>query len=340
MINYAFYRMTMAYLIKRSKSGLCKKYLIDCHARLTKVFVCFIFFTCSKLSMANELVTIPMDLSTWEYKSNHLECNLFHMETSYGKFYFRAEPSEKISFVADVQYDDNKWNRASLQSQSAPWNNVVATKHYDSQQLSRLEQRFEFQSGIDALLDDVSSGSWVTVSLSGSVPSSLAGITLPTIKTQSALSEFNACRERLPKLSFFQARDVVIPFQFGQKRLDASHMATLGALYSYVSVDPRVTKILIDGHTDNVGSDVSNLVVSRQRAEQVKQVLIRKGVDEQMIEVRGHGARYPIASNDTNEGQARNRRVTIRLVRDDERIVAKLNNEMKQDIQQNKAKVQ
>ncbi|MFX3803923.1 OmpA family protein, partial [Streptococcus suis] len=72
---------------------------------------------------------------------------------------------------------------------------------------------------------------------------------------------------------------------------------TLAALNSYVSVDDRVTKILIDGHTDNVGSSLANLSVSRTRAEQVAEALVELGIDKSMLETRAHGSRYPIASN-------------------------------------------
>lgn len=59
------------------------------------------------------------------------------------------------------------------------------------------------------------------------------------------------------------------------------------------------------------------------RAQQVADALIARGLHSDMIEVRAHGSRYPVASNSTAKGQAKNRRVTIRLVRDDERVIAK-----------------
>lgn len=114
-----------------------------------------------------------------------------------------------------------------------------------------------------------------------------------------------------------------MPFQFGQKTLNATQQQTLAALYSYLSVDDRVTKVLIDGHTDNVGPRLTNLSVSRLRAQQVADALIAHGVNPNIIEVRSHGDRYPVANNNTAAGQAKNRRVTLRLVRDNERTIEK-----------------
>jgi len=71
-------------------------------------------------------------------------------------------------------------------------------------------------------------------------------------------------------------------------------------------------RLAVTGHTDNVGTDVYNMALSRKRAESVKSYLIEKyHIDEQRIIVKGAGASQPIADNATLEGQRRNRRVMI-----------------------------
>lgn len=68
----------------------------------------------------------------------------------------------------------------------------------------------------------------------------------------------------------------------------------------------------IDGYADNTGNDSVNLPLSQDRAEEVESVLkelvTRRGV---IFEVEGHGSRDPIASNETEEGRERNRRVSV-----------------------------
>ena len=68
------------------------------------------------------------------------------------------------------------------------------------------------------------------------------------------------------------------------------------------------------GHTDNVGSDSVNYDVSRRRADTVANYLSGKGVSRERMEVFAAGESRPIASNDTEDGRARNRRVEITLV--------------------------
>jgi outer membrane protein OmpA-like peptidoglycan-associated protein len=72
-------------------------------------------------------------------------------------------------------------------------------------------------------------------------------------------------------------------------------------------------RIEVNGYTDSVGSDFTNQRLSEQRADAVKDALIRNGVHPNRIIVRGYGAANPVASNATAEGRAQNRRVEIVL---------------------------
>lgn len=69
--------------------------------------------------------------------------------------------------------------------------------------------------------------------------------------------------------------------------------------------------VLVEGHTDNTGSDAHNLTLSEQRAESVRSYLIKDGVAAERVLARGYGKAYPIAGNDTASGRQRNRRVEI-----------------------------
>ncbi|MEI9808091.1 MAG: OmpA family protein [Bacteroidota bacterium] len=77
--------------------------------------------------------------------------------------------------------------------------------------------------------------------------------------------------------------------------------------------DNPQTKLAIDGHTDNVGSDASNQKLSENRANAVKSYLVKQGVDESRLNVTGHGESEPIADNKTAAGRQQNRRVELKL---------------------------
>jgi outer membrane protein OmpA-like peptidoglycan-associated protein len=71
----------------------------------------------------------------------------------------------------------------------------------------------------------------------------------------------------------------------------------------------------IEGYTDNVGRDASNTALSRRRAEAVRAALVARGVAAERMVAQGFGAASPIASNGTEQGRARNRRIEIRTLR-------------------------
>ncbi len=73
-------------------------------------------------------------------------------------------------------------------------------------------------------------------------------------------------------------------------------------------------RIELGGHTDNVGSDDANLKLSDQRANAVRDHLIAQGIDAARITAKGYGETKPIASNETEEGRAENRRTEVTVL--------------------------
>lgn len=73
-------------------------------------------------------------------------------------------------------------------------------------------------------------------------------------------------------------------------------------------------KIKIGGYTDNTGSAEGNMKLSQARADAVKAALIKKVIDATRVETEGYGSAHPVASNDTEEGRAQNRRIAVRVL--------------------------
>ena len=73
------------------------------------------------------------------------------------------------------------------------------------------------------------------------------------------------------------------------------------------------TNILLVGYTDSTGSDEYNLELSRKRAQSVADFLVTQNVSSARFSVEGYGKSHPVASNDTAEGRAQNRRVEVAI---------------------------
>ena len=78
-----------------------------------------------------------------------------------------------------------------------------------------------------------------------------------------------------------------------------------------VMKDKPDLRVSVEGHTDSVGSVAYNQTLSERRATTVRDYLVSQGIDASRITTRGFGKSKPIASNDTAEGRAENRRVEI-----------------------------
>lgn len=102
-------------------------------------------------------------------------------------------------------------------------------------------------------------------------------------------------------------------FETNQFELLPESFVELDILYQLL-LDNQSLKVEISGHTDNVGSTTSNQVLSEKRALSVLNYLIEKGISKDQIISKGYGETMPIASNETEEGRAMNRRTTVKIL--------------------------
>lgn len=102
-------------------------------------------------------------------------------------------------------------------------------------------------------------------------------------------------------------------FTTGSFELKKESYLELNLLLSYLYKNPRM-KIEIQGHTDNVGAAQTNLTLSENRANAVRNYLISQGIGIDRVTAVGFGETQPIDSNDTAQGRARNRRTAFRII--------------------------
>lgn len=99
-------------------------------------------------------------------------------------------------------------------------------------------------------------------------------------------------------------------FDFDQATLRPGAEMTLDRLAHFLHENPD-REVLIEGHTDNIGSPAYNRDLSRRRAESVTRYLERRGVDPSRVVARGYGPEFPRVGNDTEAGRQQNRRVEV-----------------------------
>jgi OOP family OmpA-OmpF porin len=104
-----------------------------------------------------------------------------------------------------------------------------------------------------------------------------------------------------------------IEFDSGRTAIKASSFALLDQIAATALTCPGL-RLIVAGHTDNSGNRNTNRALSEARARAVVAYLRNKGVANGRMTARGYGDSRPAASNDTDEGKARNRRIQITVI--------------------------
>ena len=110
-----------------------------------------------------------------------------------------------------------------------------------------------------------------------------------------------------------------VNFDFNSANLTTLAKTNLDKLVTVLKNNPD-TNINIYGHTDSIGSDAVNLRISAQRAAAVKNYFVANGISASRIFTEGLGKSSPIASNDTDAGRAKNRRVEFAITANEKMI--------------------
>lgn len=135
-------------------------------------------------------------------------------------------------------------------------------------------------------------------------------------KTMEAISQKEQLEREIAELKGKKTeRGIVLTlgdilFETGKDVILPGAMATIDRLVEFLKKYPN-RNVLIEGHTDSVGSETYNLGLSQRRADAVRTALISRGIDPNRITTKGYGESRPVASNATQAGRQQNRRVEI-----------------------------
>ncbi|GAC1420490.1 MAG: hypothetical protein NVSMB67_13140 [Flavisolibacter sp.] len=102
-------------------------------------------------------------------------------------------------------------------------------------------------------------------------------------------------------------------FDFNKSSLKTQSQIELNRLVGLLQENPAV-RVAIEGHTDNIGKEAQNLLLSKNRAMAVTEYLIHKGIAPNRLASKGFGSSKPITENLTEEGRAQNRRTALRVI--------------------------
>ncbi len=259
-----------------------------------------------------------LNQAEWRLELSPFECKMWQPIPYFGDAVFSNRAGEEQIFYLAPTRPNMKAGKAMLVAAPPVWDESKATQSMgyvgvkNSERPIELDKKYAYQ-----LLHELYSGmsphftrqSWYK-------EGEPIELSLSSVNFRKAYRQYRDCLATLLPANFEQINRSRLYFYTAKHELTPASKTKLDHVVQYVKADPSVSGFFIDGHTDSVGRRVYNLDLSKRRAEAVTEYLVANGVDEALITTRYHGERYPVASNASAAGRSQNRRVTLRLERD------------------------
>lgn len=258
-----------------------------------------------------------MEDVAWTVEGDQFECRLSQTVSGYGEAVFLRRAGERPVFQLKAWSNLMQPGQAQLYNDTPPWRpgsraQMLGTANVmDGPIVIRVPQQQAGQmlAGLaEGLHPTIQRASWAN----SSTP---VRVVVSSVGYQQAWQEFQGCSTRLLPMNIDQISRTAISFASGGTVLSPGATAMLDVVLEYLKADQNIGNIQLEGHSDNVGDRLTNRELSRQRVLAVQRYLAERGIAEERFTLRFHGDRYPVASNATPDGRARNRRVMLSLER-------------------------
>ena len=277
-------------------------------------------YTLSSMGAYATVYTTAINASTWKLNASVFACEMTHEVPYFGQAVFRTRAGEASAFYLKGQTSRFKAGQASLVAHSPIWVSPASSETLAEVPVKQGTRPMWLKSNLtELMLARLNAGMQIELTRKQwfEKEKALSGrLTLSNIGFRETYESYLSCLGGLIPRNFDQLKRTSLRFPAGElDELPVAITTQLDYVLKLVKHDDKVRAFYIDGHTDSLGDRDENLELSKLRAELVQQYLVRRGIPEEWITLRWHGERYPVTSNGTAAGRAKNRRVTVRLER-------------------------
>lgn len=256
-----------------------------------------------------------MDQAQWISREHVLSCTLIQPIPDLGRAVFQYSAGDTLRFYLESPDNPLEPGQATLTSRASTWypqqpeQQMGIVKVVSGKVPIQLGKRLATH-----LLAELYKGkspsfarkAWYAEDEPIEVAMSASGF-------RSAYASYRNCVADLLPVGFDQVERSKVHFAVDKYELDKTAREWLDILARYLTRATDVEQFYIDGHTDSTHTASYNVQLSKNRAEAVRDYLVNRGVSPNLLMLRYHGERFPVADNDTVEGRAENRRVTMRV---------------------------
>jgi len=219
---------------------------------------------------------------------------------------------QTVAQLKQEQREDGGWGETAAMQGSNPF--ATGQVLYAFKQVGESVESAEFTRGVKFLLDNQKpSGSWPSMNSQSGRPSEFAPTMWAVIGLAGSFRDAKCAEVAQNGDRIVISLCDAVLFDFDHSELKPAAITVLGQVKTAILDQYRGSKISIEGHTDDRGTEAYNQALSERRADAVAQWLVGQGIDSSRVAPKGFGKRRPKNSNDNEEYRARNRRVEIAL---------------------------
>ena len=260
--------------------------------------------------------TPPLNKADWLVESSVLECRLIQSIPDLGEAHFQHRAGESLNFqLYDFSEQLNK-TTVALRSVGATWNTQAVEKDLGFVNLTyRLDSNLSLRLMTELLAAMMPTFQGAALHS----PSQAVEVALSPVNFKSAFDAYQRCSIALLPVNFDQVCTTTLYWGVEVRELNNEAMAALDNVATYAIADSAITRLQIDSYTDTSGSTNHNQKISEERATNVVNYLVSKGVDAETITSKAHGEQKEFLIYDpesTDEERDLNRRLVIVMIQD------------------------
>lgn len=258
--------------------------------------------------------------SRWQSSTSKIECTLTHTIPGYGRALFNQSCGGKQHFALESILGRQLPGSAQLVVYPQQWKCDSEPVLLANLPLSVGEEPVELNKHTTyqllAALRNGQTAAFVMAPPDASFQKRCTGddkIFLSPVGFQKAYKNYLKCIDDMVPDSFAELKVTEIYFDSGSTILSYAAESQLNELKEYILADGKIRRVDITGHSDSKGGYISNMHMANKRMWAVKDFLVFGGVKPDIFTLKGYADTMPVASNKTEQGRAKNRRVVIKL---------------------------
>lgn len=255
-----------------------------------------------------------LDAAEWHLEPSPQQCRLSQPIPQYGMAVFEINSGKQIHFYLESDRPAVVKDTAQLVITSPYWrpgveDTTIATFNTSPGKRPVMLNRAD----TDRMIDELMAGMMPAIVLKGWGDDHDIKVGISSVNFQEAYNGLTSCLASLYPANFEQLKSSHLLFGANKYGIQGKARERLDLIVGYIMIDPSISKIEIYGHASREGRRGHNWEISRLRAKEVKDYLVKNGVDPSIISSTYLGETRPRFKGNTASDRAKNRRVYIRL---------------------------